>query len=75
MAIERWSGGDVRSLQNIDMAGDVTTLDSVGIIGDMPESESYPTDLYDSFPDDVKIIKGIMFDYSEDTSESIFSGS
>jgi len=58
MAIERGFGGDVRSLQDIDMAGDITNLDSVDLIGDMPKVGSYPTDLYDSFPDDVKIIKG-----------------
>jgi len=58
IAIERGFSGDVRSLQDIDMAGDITNLDSVDLIGDMPKVGSYPTDLYDSFPDDVKIIKG-----------------
>ncbi|MDM8521935.1 DUF362 domain-containing protein [Desulfococcaceae bacterium HSG8] len=58
IAIERGFSGDIRSLQDIDMAGDITNPDSVDLIGDMPKVGSYPTDLYDSFPDDVKIIKG-----------------
>ncbi len=58
IAIERGFSGDVRSLQDIDLAGDITNLDSVDLIGDKPKVGSYPTDLYDSFPDDVKIIKG-----------------
>jgi len=58
MAVERGFGGDVSTLQDIDMAGDITNLDSVDLIGDMPEAGSYPTDLIDSFPDDVNIIQG-----------------
>ena len=58
IAIDRGLSGGVRDLQDIDMEGDITNLDSVDLIGDMPEAGSYPTDLYDSFPDDVKIIKG-----------------
>ena len=58
MAIERGFSDDVRSLQDIEMIGDITNLDSVDLIGDIPEAGSYPTDLYDSFPDDVKIMKG-----------------
>ncbi|MBL0713385.1 MAG: DUF362 domain-containing protein [Desulfosarcina sp.] len=58
MAIERGFGGSVRTLQDIDLAGDITDLDAVDLIGDMPEAGSYPTDLFDSFPDDVNIIQG-----------------
>jgi len=58
MAIERGLSGDVKSLQDINLAGDITRLDSIDLIGDMPKTGSYPTDLYDSFPEDVKIIKG-----------------
>jgi len=58
MAIERGFSGGIRNLQDIDMVGDITNIDSVDLIGDMPKGGSYPTDLYDSFPDDVKIIKG-----------------
>ncbi|MDY6790424.1 MAG: DUF362 domain-containing protein [Thermodesulfobacteriota bacterium] len=58
MAIDRGFGGDIRTLQDIDMAGDITHLDSVDLIGDMPEAGSYPTDLFDSFPGDVTIIQG-----------------
>jgi uncharacterized protein (DUF362 family) len=37
----------------------VTSLDDIDIIGDMsPYTTKYPTDLYDAFPDDVKIIEG-----------------
>jgi len=43
------SSGDVRTLQDIDMAGDITSPDSIDLIGDMPEAGSYPTDLFDSF--------------------------
>ncbi len=40
-------------------AGDVKSLDDIDIIGDMsPYTTKYPTDLYDAFPEDVKIIKG-----------------
>ncbi len=58
MAIERGFGGEIKSLQDIDLVGDITDLHSVDIIGDMPKTGSYPTDLYDSFPEDVKVIKG-----------------
>ncbi|MBF0100518.1 MAG: DUF362 domain-containing protein [Desulfobacterales bacterium] len=58
MAIDLEFSGDIRNLQDIDMVGDIINLDSIDIIGDMPKNGSYPTDLYDSFPDDVKIIKG-----------------
>ena len=40
------------------MTGDIPRLDCVDLIGDMPEAGSYPTDLFDSFPDDVNIIQG-----------------
>jgi len=58
MAVTRGFGGDVRCLQDIDMAGDITAPDSIDLIGDMPKLGAYPTDMYDSFPDDVKIIRG-----------------
>ena len=58
MAVERGFGGDVKSLRDIDPAGDLTDFDSVDLVGDLPEAGSYPTDLYDSFPSDVRIIEG-----------------
>ncbi len=58
IAIERGFGEDVKNLHDIDLKGDITDLDSIDLIGDMPDSGAYPTDLYNSFPDDVKIIKG-----------------
>jgi len=58
IAADRGMGGDVRNLRDITLKGDISDLDSVDLIGDMPEAGSYPTDLYDSFPDDVKILRG-----------------
>lgn len=58
LAVERGYGGEVRDLQDIELTGDITNLDSIDLIGDMPKGGSYPTGLYDSFPDDVQIIKG-----------------
>lgn len=37
----------------------VQSLDDIDIIGDMsPYTTKYPTDLYDAFPEDVKVLKG-----------------
>ncbi len=58
LTIERGLGGEVRGLDDVALAGDITDLDSIDLLGDMPKGGSYPTGLYDSFPDDVKIIKG-----------------
>jgi len=58
LALDRGYGGDIQDLGDIRLSGDITGLDPVDLMGDLPASGAYPTDLYDSFPDDVKIIRG-----------------
>ena len=59
IAIEKGLGHGVKSLDDIELTGDITDLSNIDLIGDMPESGSYPWDLYPSFPKDVTIIKGL----------------
>jgi uncharacterized protein (DUF362 family) len=58
LAIERGYGGGVQDLGDIHLTGEITSLNGMDLIGDIPESGAYSTDLYDSFPEDVMIIKG-----------------
>ena len=58
LAVERGYGEGVKSVADICLEGDISSLDRIDLIGDMPSSGGYPTDLCNSFPDDVTTIKG-----------------
>jgi len=58
IAVEKGLSEGVEGINDIELEGDLPGLNNIDLIGDMPDSGKYPTDLYDSFPDDVKIIKG-----------------
>jgi uncharacterized protein (DUF362 family) len=47
IALDRGQGGQVRGLEDIDIIGDISSFKT-----------KYPTDLYDSFPEDVNLVKG-----------------
>jgi uncharacterized protein (DUF362 family) len=57
-AVTRGLGEGVNGPEDIECIGDITSLDGIDLIGDMPPEGKYPTDLYDSYPADVKIIVG-----------------
>lgn len=58
MAVSRGFSDGVEDLDDITLSGDITDLTNIDLLGDKPESGKYPTDLYDSFPEDVNIIVG-----------------
>jgi len=58
ISIEKGLSDGVTCLDDIELSGDITDLHGVDLIGDMPSSGKYPTDLYDSFPDSVNVVKG-----------------
>lgn len=57
-AAARGLGEGVKSIKDIKFTGDITSLDKIDLIGDMPPEGRYPTDLYESYPPDVKMIVG-----------------
>jgi len=57
-AVKRGLGEGVNGPEDIECTGDITSLDGIDLIGDMPPEGKYPTDLYDSYPADVKMIVG-----------------
>lgn len=58
LAVARGYGAGVRDIDDIRLEGDLSSLERIDLVGDMPASGAYPTDLYDSFPDGVTIIRG-----------------
>ena len=58
LAVERGYGEGVRDIGDISLIGNIPCLDRIDLIGDRPASAAYPTDLYNSFPQDVTVIKG-----------------
>ena len=59
IAIGKNPGKGVKGPDDIRLTGDITDLSGIDLAGDMPESGSYPWDLYPEFPGDVRVIKGI----------------
>lgn len=57
-AAARGLGRGVNGPGDIECVGDISSLDGIDLIGDMPPEGKYPTDLYDSYPDNVRIIAG-----------------
>ncbi len=57
-AVARGLGNGVRGPEDIECAGDITSLEGIDLIGDMPTAGKYPTDLYDSYPANVRMIVG-----------------
>ena len=57
-AVARGLGEGVNGLEDIECTGDITSLDGIDLIGDMPPEGKYPTDLYESYPGDVRMIVG-----------------
>ena len=57
-ALARGLGDGVSGLDDIECIGDITSIEGIDLIGDMPPEGKYPTDLYESYPDNVKMIVG-----------------
>ena len=57
-AIDKGHGNGVKGLDDIRLTGDITDLTHIDLIGDMPDTGSYPWDLYPEFPEDVNVVKG-----------------
>jgi uncharacterized protein (DUF362 family) len=57
-AVARGLGEGVSGPEDIECTGDITSLDGIDLIGDMSPKGKYPTDLYESYPEDVRMIVG-----------------
>ncbi len=59
LAVERKLGEGVTKLSDIEIRGDYRSMKNFDIIGDLKKfGGKYPFDLYQDFPEDVKIIRG-----------------
>jgi len=58
LAIERGYGDGVKGPADIVLSGDLESLERIDLVGDMPEAGSYPSDLIDRLPGDVRFVRG-----------------
>jgi hypothetical protein len=58
LAIDRDLSSGIKSIEDLDITGDIKNIDNIDILGDISESGKYPSNLYNSFHPNVKIIKG-----------------
>jgi uncharacterized protein (DUF362 family) len=58
LAIERGYGGRVQGPEDVVLSGDLESLDRVDLVGDMPAGGSYPFDLPDDLPSDLRLVRG-----------------
>jgi len=58
LAIERGYGNGVRGPEDVVLSGDLESLGRIDLAGDMPAAGSYPFELLDRFPADLRLVRG-----------------
>ncbi len=58
LAVKRGLGRGVAGAGDLELEGDVISSESLDILHDRPPGDKYPSDLFDSFPSDVKVLRG-----------------
>lgn len=74
LAIERGYADGVQGPEDIVLSGDLEGLDRIDLVGDMPEGGSYPFDLINRLPGDVRFLRGTQLACREGCATNPVSG-